>query len=286
MVLDGALRASSGAATSSRSRCWTMWADASALDRASRGDSRARPSATSAAGEAPGPPGVDLPPAAGWPGRGGRPRRRAGGRPAGPGRRFHALHRSWGAGGWPGWARIGVSTTAGPGRAGRRTGWSRPTAARAGSRRTPASPRGRGRWWPPARSRGLVGGRLVLARPPAPVPPLAQPGRQTAATAVAARVTTLGTGGSNSRSPGPSPVQPASATRYTSRKWVDQMTGPATNMTSAHRARRSRETSTANGVPSPAVRAPSRGEGSSGGTSRTLMSGAAPGRGCRTRPPR
>ena len=54
-------------------------------------------------------------------------------------------------------------------------------------------------------------------------------------------------------------------------KWTDQMSGPATNMASVHQARRSRETSTANGVPSPAVLDPSRGEGSSGGTSRTLM---------------
>jgi hypothetical protein len=60
-------------------------------------------------------------------------------------------------------------------------------------------------------------------------------------------------------------------TRYTSMKWTDQMTGPDTNMNNAHRARRSRETSTANGVPSPAVLDPSGGEGSSGGTSRTLM---------------
>ena len=49
MALEGALRASSGAATSSSSRCWTMWADASAPDSASRGDSSARPSATRAA---------------------------------------------------------------------------------------------------------------------------------------------------------------------------------------------------------------------------------------------
>jgi hypothetical protein len=54
-------------------------------------------------------------------------------------------------------------------------------------------------------------------------------------------------------------------------KWTDQMTGPDTNMASAHRDRRSRETSTANGVPSPAVLDPSIGEGSSGAPSRTLM---------------
>ena len=35
------------------------------------------------------------------------------------------------------------------------------------------------------------------------------------------------------------------------------MTGPDTNMNNGHRARRSRETSTANGVPSPAVLDPS-----------------------------
>src|SRR5829696_328395 len=235
-------------------------------------------------GEAPGAPGVD------------RPSRPAGlAAPVGPGGEQETAEQDRVQGpGAPevvrrrGLAGVGQDRDQHDGRtrAGRPT--NRIVATDSSESRKPAKarvpPRSRS-WWPPASS---------AASSAADSRPLARQRRQdqwaqasaaATAAAVTARVTTLGTGGSNSVSPDRSPVQPASTTRYTSRKWTDQMTGPATNMARAKRARRSRETSTANGVPWAAVLYPSPPGTSSGGTSRTLMSGAVPGRGCRSPPP-
>src|SRR5215218_4963331 len=235
-------------------------------------------------GEAPGPPAVDRPP---------RPAGLAA--PEGPGGKQEAteqdrvqvpsapeiMRRR-------GLAGVGEDRTQHEGRtkAGRPTNRMVTTDSR--ESRNPAKarvpPRSRS-WRPPARSAAsAAAASAAFVRQRRQDHP-AQARTAAAAATVTARVTTLGTGGSNSVSPGPSPLQPASTTRYTSRKWTDQMTGPATNMARAKRARRSRETSTANGVPSGAVLDPSPLGTSSGGTSRTLMSGAGPDTGCQSRPP-